>query len=54
MRKDFRTDECCYTCQHNRNNFADDFACNCEFTEKNNTAQDARCGDYEIYESKFD
>ena len=57
MRKDLAYDECCYTCNHNRNNFADDYPCNCEFAGNNHTAQDMWCGDYEMaedYEDKFD
>ena len=48
MRSDLRAEECCYTCQYNRNNFTDDYPCNCEIEGKNNTAQDMWCEDYEL------
>ena len=42
-------EKCCYTCNHNRNNFSKDYPCNCEFeNRKSNVFQDEMaCDDYE-------
>lgn len=56
MRRDLATDECCYTCQHNRNNFDDTYNCNCEFLGKGEPTQDMWCDDFELvedYEDRF-
>lgn len=55
MRRDLVTEECCYTCVHNRNNFSNDFYCDCEFLGKGTPKQEAWCADYELdsdYKSK--
>lgn len=56
MRKDLVTEECCYTCQHNRNSFDDSYYCDCEFLGKGTPTQDVWCEDYELdseYEVKL-
>lgn len=56
MRRDLATEECCYTCQHNRNNFSDCYNCDCEFLGKGNPKQDMWCKDYNLdseYKEKF-
>jgi hypothetical protein len=48
-------DECCYTCQNNRNKLTANFPCNCQYENHNdNTSQDMWCGDYEMCEEYND
>lgn len=39
------SEECCYTCYHNRNRLDRNYNCNCEFAE--NRTQDGWCSEYE-------
>lgn len=51
--KNLKCEECCFTCQHNRNVLRKDFPCNCEFeNRKDNTSQDMWCGDYDLHEEE--